>query len=83
MQKRNRTSSSSLGKAYGGDGLMVTVIDDIIAKLGTKNQKINALKRMIAEQEGYKKLYTKMANNAEQRILEYESRIEVLDWKKR
>ena len=63
--------------------IMVTIIDDILAKVGTKNQKINALKRMIAEQEGYKKLYTKMANNAEQRILEYESKIEALEWKKR
>jgi len=62
---------------------MVVAFDDLIAKIGTKNQKINALKRMIAEQEGYKKLYTKMANNAGQRILEYESRIEALEWKKR
>ena len=62
---------------------MVTLIDDILAKVGSNKQRINALERKITEEKGYVELYGKMKTNAENRILDYEAKIEELKWKER
>ncbi len=62
---------------------MVSIFDDFVAKFGSTKQKISALERLIKEQQAYIELYDKMKKNAENRKLNYESKIEDLKWQAR